>query len=219
MIILGVSILGNLNKTATSSESLGEAFWRIVIASGILACIIGLVNIFASYAFRNKSLGITARQVRMHGNLAHQKVYIPPSAAAGPGSSVYSTPQLSAKPTVSSHHNNNRRRSFWLNARRSNTLPSYHPPQQQTQPIRNISAPIGSGAGPGMTQNVHSPAVVNYSLPGGGNPYGGIGEKTPNISQSQSGAGGRVEEGCAPVINGIQRPDLAHHPALQGGRF
>lgn len=47
MVILGVSILGNLNKEATSQESIGLAFWRIVISSGIVVLVIGVVNIFA----------------------------------------------------------------------------------------------------------------------------------------------------------------------------
>ncbi len=47
MIIVGVSILGNLNKQATSQDSLGTSFWRIVIASGVVTCIFGVVNIFA----------------------------------------------------------------------------------------------------------------------------------------------------------------------------
>ena len=224
MIILGVSILGNLNKEATSEDSLGTAYWRIVISSGILACILGLVNIFASYMFRQKSLGVTARQVRMHGNLAEQKVYFPPTAS---GASSNYSPQLSAKPTVvGTPHSSTRgdshrpRRSFWLN-RRSASLPSYHPrptsnhtpPHQHRHPIRNISAPIGSGAGPGsapamaMSQSSEAPQVVNYSLPGSSSAYP---EKTPRQLE---------EEGYAPVVNGIQRPDLAHHPALQGGRF
>ena len=45
MVILGVSILGNLNKEATSQESLGLAFWRIVIASGIIVIVVGAANI------------------------------------------------------------------------------------------------------------------------------------------------------------------------------
>lgn len=197
MIILGVSILGNLNKEATSEDSLGTSYWRIVIASGILACVLGLVNIFASYMFRNKALDITARQVRIHGNLAAQKVYIPPSAA----SSTYSPPPLSAKPT-----NNSRRRSFFPN-RRSATLPSYHPSSKyspQQSPIRNISAPIGSGAGPAMSQTGGSPPAGNYNS---------FGFHTEKSWQNQE------EEGYAPVINGVQRPDLVHHPAMQGGRF
>jgi hypothetical protein len=47
MIILGISILGNLNKEATSEKSLGLAFWRIVISAGIVVTVIGTVNIFA----------------------------------------------------------------------------------------------------------------------------------------------------------------------------
>ena len=45
MIVVGVSILGNLNKEATSQESLGLPFWRIVISSGIVTVVLGVVNI------------------------------------------------------------------------------------------------------------------------------------------------------------------------------
>lgn len=47
MILLGNAILGNLNKEATSQESLGLAFWRIVIASGIVVIVMGFVNILS----------------------------------------------------------------------------------------------------------------------------------------------------------------------------
>lgn len=47
MVVLGVSILGNLNKEATSQESLGTAFWRIVISAGILVALLGILNILA----------------------------------------------------------------------------------------------------------------------------------------------------------------------------
>lgn len=47
MIVIGVSILGNLNKSATSEDSLGSTFWRLVIASGIILSILGVANIFA----------------------------------------------------------------------------------------------------------------------------------------------------------------------------
>ncbi|KAF1347843.1 hypothetical protein BDV97DRAFT_269963, partial [Delphinella strobiligena] len=67
MIILGVDILGNLNKAATSQESLGLAMWRIVIGSGIIVFILGFFNLFASYIFRDRGHGITARQVRAQG--------------------------------------------------------------------------------------------------------------------------------------------------------
>lgn len=67
MIALGFNILGNLNKAATSVQSLGLPLWRVVIASGILSSLAGLFNIIATCVFCNRRLGITGRQVRSHG--------------------------------------------------------------------------------------------------------------------------------------------------------
>lgn len=47
MLLLGNDVLGNLNKQATSQKSLGLAFWRIVIAAGIVVIIMGAINLFA----------------------------------------------------------------------------------------------------------------------------------------------------------------------------
>lgn len=164
MVILGVSILGNLNKTATSQSSLGPHYWSLTIAAGIIVSIIGIVNIFASYMFRNKALDITARQVRAHGSTAPQKVYVSPST---------------------SRSNTSARRSFHLNRRTmSETLPSYHTQQQQQRsPVRNISNPLPSGS--------------------------------PTQFDKFQGAGSAE----VPFVNGVQRPDLAAHPAFQGQSF
>jgi len=51
MILLGNAILGNLNKEATSQASLGLAFWRVVIASGIVVIVMGFVNLFSVSAY------------------------------------------------------------------------------------------------------------------------------------------------------------------------
>lgn len=47
MMILGIAVLGNLNTEAMNQESLGLAFWRIIISAGILAMVVSLVNILA----------------------------------------------------------------------------------------------------------------------------------------------------------------------------
>ena len=47
MMILGMNMLGNMNKEATSKESLGLPFWRLLLASGCLGIIIGFFNIVA----------------------------------------------------------------------------------------------------------------------------------------------------------------------------
>lgn len=94
MVVLGVSTLGNLNKSATSEASLGLPFWRLVIAAGIIVSIMGIANIFAvrrtvtnvhshntdqilwsqSWIFGNRREGYTARHVRRYGAVAPQKV-------------------------------------------------------------------------------------------------------------------------------------------------
>ncbi len=56
MIVLGINMLGNLNKYPTSQASLGLAFWRIVIGSGIIIFILGFVNLIAVSADVPRSL-------------------------------------------------------------------------------------------------------------------------------------------------------------------
>ncbi|GAB7355037.1 hypothetical protein MBLNU459_g5637t1 [Dothideomycetes sp. NU459] len=73
MIVLGLNVLGNLNKPATSQQSLGLAAWRIVIGSGIVVLVLGVFNLIASYVFRDSRQGITARQVRAQGAVAVHK--------------------------------------------------------------------------------------------------------------------------------------------------
>ncbi len=121
MIVVGVSVLGNLNKQATSQESLGSQYWSIVIASGIIVLILGIANIFASYMFRNTSLEVTARMVRSHGAVASQKVMSSPCSV------------------------NSRRRSFHLG--RCDSLPTYRtstPMSQVHENRHNISAPLNN---------------------------------------------------------------------------
>lgn len=61
MVFTGTSILGNLNKEATSEQSLGLSFWQIVIASGILTLILGVINIIAvSIRFRSRLISFCA---------------------------------------------------------------------------------------------------------------------------------------------------------------
>jgi len=53
MVVLGINILGNLNKEATSQKSLGLPFWRVVIGSGIIVFTMGWINILAVCDDRN----------------------------------------------------------------------------------------------------------------------------------------------------------------------
>ncbi|KAL8948247.1 MAG: hypothetical protein Q9183_007704 [Haloplaca sp. 2 TL-2023] len=165
MTIVGVSVLGNLNKEATSQKSLGTSYWRIVISSGIIVIIMGVANIFASYIFRQKKSGVTARQVRAYGAVAAQKLPLPVTAMGTPASSVYRSDTKSLRP---------------LHLGRADTVAGYHgngsSPVKTTDPRRNISAPMN---------NVQPNQFVRFN------------------------------ERC----EGVGSPDLAHHPAMTGGRF
>ncbi|KAL8931447.1 MAG: hypothetical protein Q9211_006956 [Gyalolechia sp. 1 TL-2023] len=160
MIIIGVSVLGNLNKEATSQKSLGTSYWRIVISSGILVLILGVANIFASYIFRQKKLGVTARQVRAYGAVASQKLPLPVTMTS---------PSVMTR--VDSKH-----RPMQLG--RSDTVPASAGggAMRMNDPRRNISAPL------------------NDVQP----------EQFSKFEQRSEYIG---------------KPDLAHHPAMMGGRF
>ncbi|KAH9876069.1 hypothetical protein J1614_003948 [Plenodomus biglobosus] len=73
MMVIGLNLLGNMNKQATSQESLGMPFWRLLVASGILAIVIGFFNVVASFIFRDKARNITARRVRSRGAMSLQE--------------------------------------------------------------------------------------------------------------------------------------------------
>lgn len=47
MLALGVSLLGNLNKSAFSQSSLGMTYWRLLVAAGTVITILGIFNIAA----------------------------------------------------------------------------------------------------------------------------------------------------------------------------
>ncbi|KAL3491441.1 hypothetical protein BJX62DRAFT_205122 [Aspergillus germanicus] len=97
MLILGIGALGDLNTPATSQEDLGLIFWRIIISAGILALVVSVINVVANFAFADRDIGVSARQVRVYGAVAPQKV---------------------ASRTCS-------QRSFQLSYKREETLPSY----------------------------------------------------------------------------------------------
>lgn len=110
--------------------------------------------------FRQKALGITARQVRAHGATAPQK------------SSPYITPPSTQASTRKRH-------SFHL--RRSNTdvLPSYHTNYNDHRQSRNVSAPVnGSANGLGMgyygNNNVEKPGHGAGSEDASGGREGGV---------------------------------------------
>ncbi|KAE8145286.1 hypothetical protein BDV25DRAFT_133930 [Aspergillus avenaceus] len=122
MMILGVTILGDLNSEATSQESLGLSFWQIVLSAGILAFIMSVINLASSFIFADSDVGVTARHVRVYGAVAPQKIIQRTSS----------------------------QRSLKLSLKREDTLPKYStdstPRRQSTMPRipLKISGPLNA---------------------------------------------------------------------------
>lgn len=70
MVIMGVSVLGNLNNDDYSADKMGMPFWRIVASAGIMAMTMGIVNFIASFIFADSENKLTARHVRSYGAVA-----------------------------------------------------------------------------------------------------------------------------------------------------
>ena len=154
MVVLGINMLGNLNKPATSQESLGLTFWRIVIASGIVVFIMGWINLVASFVFRNRSDGITARQVRAHGAVATSMT----PKAQSYASSTASAPELArawSSRSVSQSKTGSPLRVFHAE-RQDPVLPSYH--TAASSPSPSVKPPY-----PLTTREPASPSESRYS--------------------------------------------------------
>ena len=74
MIVDGCMVLANLNSSNASADAYGSSFFQIIEAGGILAFVMGILNIIVSYVFRDRKIGVTARMVRRSGATAAQQV-------------------------------------------------------------------------------------------------------------------------------------------------
>ncbi|PSN63973.1 hypothetical protein BS50DRAFT_94084 [Corynespora cassiicola Philippines] len=129
MMVLGLNLLGNMNKEATSQDSLGMPFWRLLVASGILAIVIGFFNVIASYVFRDGKRGITSRNLRSDGAIALTKT----------PDDIEADPKLRAF-TISTHHTGG-------SSYRSASFRNGSPPMRTQSPlVRPGTPPIDMGS-------------------------------------------------------------------------
>ena len=146
MMILGTLILGNLNKEATSAKSIGLNFWQLIISAGIISFIMGFINMVASYLFRTKSLGVTARMVRAYGATAPQRA----------GDVMYQSNQSKGSPTASSTYTSTARSNSHRSAMSEGTLPSYNHPSD----LRRAGTTSSNGGHGGL--NISAPMTADH---------------------------------------------------------
>ncbi|KAK3113553.1 hypothetical protein LTR53_009038 [Teratosphaeriaceae sp. CCFEE 6253] len=203
MIVLGINMLANLNKSATSQTSLGLPFWRIVIASGIVIFILGFANLIASYIFRDRKQGITARQLRAHGAVAIHQTPMPGTGTppAPELAQQYIPSPITPTKTSSPFH-------LFTSERRQSTLPSYHSHSQASSPIKEPLSPSSKySRATDCSKKVFS--FINRNRQS-------VGPKLPVNTRE------REMEISAPMgVNPqfahlVQRPDSAMHPSRTG---
>ena len=234
LLALGSTTLGQLNESTTSSDAIGLGFWRIVIGSGILAIVFGVFNILASFIFRDRANGVTARQIRGKGAVAltqapaqqpwHHISYPSPSKAGS-----FHT----ATSTTASAPKNEGTKVPWKQRfsrlKPSSILPSYN--DRNARP--NISRPINqdSPSEPATAQRQNSsnrfqPVRQNsygraYPPPPASSFYSDHEEQRERQKSMQISGPLNVNPQFAhlvPQFATMQRPDSALHPAKAGVR-
>ncbi|KAF2794734.1 hypothetical protein K505DRAFT_336662 [Melanomma pulvis-pyrius CBS 109.77] len=239
MIVIGFNLLGNMNKQATSQQSLGLPFWRLLVASGCLSIVIGFFNIVASFIFRDKSRHITARRVRSHGAITlsetgdrdievdpkHKafsintrsssslRTHSPPRIGTPPVD--MSSPELTSpqKSSRFSQFNFSPARTF-RNARQS-ILPSYH----SASPLKNMFGRTDAAGTTNGNGNTHTRSSSTYSRSTSGESRWPSYKKNKSKNNRDSDVP-HVPEISAPLnINPqfahLVRPNLAHHPSVR----
>ncbi|KAF2142415.1 uncharacterized protein K452DRAFT_297707 [Aplosporella prunicola CBS 121167] len=227
MIVLGINILGNLNKEATSAESLGLPMWRIVIASGIVILVLGFVNMVISYVFRDPNLGLTARMVRHKGAVAvsdaeNQQFDIAEKALSNQSSiasmSIHQQPfQPPYTPADRSPHRFNPT-SAWHRARDS-ILPSYRSlhsnqsPMKSTKTTHSDYRPQVSRQSSTRSQVDNRPGLSRESSRKSHRSHrsrDSVGPRIPiNVSSPSDTSNSQFAQ--------LQRPDPARHPSERKG--
>lgn len=199
-ILLGNSLLAQLNKKSASQESLGLAFWRLIISAGIVVFTMGFINILASFVFRDTTFNLTARQVRSNGAVASHKLEVESSVSVTGGS----TPKQNRK----SFHQ--RFSKFLKPSVNRDSLPSY---KAQTY-ITQVQSPVPPM--PSLTP-IQRHASGNLRMPDS-NDYT-VASPTHNDYRSEKCAQspGAASSKYSDDGGMIARPNLAHHPAMTHG--
>ncbi|KAI8934397.1 hypothetical protein NX059_009133 [Plenodomus lindquistii] len=143
MMVIGLNMLGNMNKQATSQESLGMPFWRLLVASGILAIVIGFFNVVASFIFRDKARNITARRVRSRGAMTLHEDIETASSSYDPKHKAF---------TITTHH---------TGSTSSRTNMHHSPPLRTGTPAVDFGSPQLAATSPNASKETDNQNHLN----------------------------------------------------------
>jgi hypothetical protein len=241
MIVIGITVMGNLNKDAGSVEHLGLAFWQIVISSGILIFILGHLNLLAvsnskcvpdtnltdiaseqTFIFRDRKQDINARMVRSNGAAEYKTPIQESSSYKGtPPAPVLAQTYIS-QPMTPPGGKGSSFRIFGGDRSPEPTLPSYH--NRSDSPDRLEPGNISP-----TSKYSRNTACTRKTMWGnflGANSRRSRMSLAPPLPINSSFSGGMRQANHSPEISGplntnpqfshLARPDSAMHPSRSG---
>ncbi|KAE8859275.1 hypothetical protein PTNB73_08755 [Pyrenophora teres f. teres] len=219
MMVIGLNMLGNMNKEATSQKSLTMPFWRLLVASGILAIIIGFFNVVASFVFCDKSRHITARMVRSRGAMTLHEDF---ETQYDPKHKAF---------TISTHHtgSSTSRQNVYGNTppMRMGTPPidcgspqlSHHSPTKKTMAASFLPSYHSSAANPPKTGFFsRRPSSSIYSrTTSGGEPSKKFWQRQREEQEEETARMPQISYplNVNPQFAHLVKPNLAHHPSVR----
>lgn len=154
LTVLACHVLGELNRPQLSQVAIGMDLWRMLVASGILGLIFGVINIIASLVFRDSDHNINARNIRSDGSLAGNSTYAASYASSTRSNSVHREKTSAAK-----------RWTQKLSPFNNGGRPKISPPMPydvEANPGAGYPPPI---PGPGFVEDRSSPIVPGLLRP------------------------------------------------------
>ncbi len=185
MVFIGFQPLGDYWKPGYSVDTIGQEWWRAILAASILCVTFGFFNIFASIIFRvpasktENGIKVTSRQIRTHGSLALQNA-----------SKKHLDMEHSFVSQYSSPHRDNFSARSWSK-------------EEQVEPssaVRRITRVFNPRNFRKSRIQISKPIPQDVDVERG--------------ASSHSDLPGHDDDRASPVLAGVQRPPTALHPAF-----
>ncbi|KAL2264136.1 hypothetical protein VTK26DRAFT_1657 [Humicola hyalothermophila] len=211
MIIIGCQMLGDLVKPAYESDTIGLAFWRCIVAAGILSLTFGVFNIILSIFFRIPERQITVRGIRSYGSLAATHGHHPGSSGVAKSIDDAFSQDFGvggSHRTASTHRDNFSARSYFKDVDADHVDGGDRDEASGVRRLTRVFNPKNYNFRRSRIQ-ISRPIPQDPDLEHGGGSGSGAGAGT--------GAGYGGLDRASPILPSVQRPPTGLHPAFKGG--
>ncbi|KAI1633945.1 hypothetical protein F4809DRAFT_652241 [Biscogniauxia mediterranea] len=75
IFLIGCHLLGALSDDTYTNDSVPSQVAQVIMGAGIISLAFGVINVLASFAFRNRQSGVRAREIRNNGAITSNVSY------------------------------------------------------------------------------------------------------------------------------------------------